>query len=436
MKADSEKTRNELLGELAELRRQAAETENLHIRLAALARDLQSCQFRYDEREMALDQERAERRLVEEALRKSEEKYRRIVETAAEGFYLVDPSLKVVDVNPAYCRMIGYSREELLGTVLADRVTEEFRQFLRYNKDMLLSQEYRELEGTGITKDGRQVPLLIHGNTLRDDRGEIIGHMAFITDMTAQKKALALAGEVQKSLLPQENPQIPGLDIAGRNVSCDEIGGDYYDFIWQRNSTAGPLSVVVGDISGHGVDAALLMATARAFLRMRASQPGTITEVVSAMNTHLTRDVLDSGRFMTLFFLSIDPGQRRLEWVRAGHDPALLYDPILDAFEELRGRGIALGLTDEVGYVAQQRENLRSGQIVAIGTDGIWEAFNIQGEMFGKERLKACIRRHAAGSAAEILSGVYGELANFTVGRRSEDDITLVVIKLDGLPPA
>jgi sigma-B regulation protein RsbU (phosphoserine phosphatase) len=269
-----------------------------------------------------------------------------------------------------------------------------------------------------------------------DDRGEIIGHMAFITDMTAQKKALTLAGEVQKSLLPQENPVVAGLDIAGRNVSCDEVGGDYYDFIWQRNANTGPFSVVVGDISGHGVDSALLMTTARAFLRMRASQPGSIAEIITAMNSHLARDVLESGRFMTLFCLSIDPGLQRMDWVRAGHDPALIYDPLLNTFEELKGDGIALGVVDEVNYVEHHRENLQNGQIIAIGTDGIWEAFNIHGEMFGKERFKDCIRRHAAGSASDVLGGVYEELAIFTAGRRSEDDITLVVVKIDGLPPA
>ena len=81
-------------------------------------------------------------------------------------------------------------------------------------------------------------------------------------------------------MLPQQAPQIKGLDVSGKNISCDEIGGDYFDFLWSADDPGGPFTVVVGDITGHGVDSALLMTTARAFLRMRASQPGTITLVI------------------------------------------------------------------------------------------------------------------------------------------------------------
>jgi sigma-B regulation protein RsbU (phosphoserine phosphatase) len=264
-----------------------------------------------------------ERKLAEDALRKSEEKFRRIVETTAEGFILMDENLKIVEVNKAYCKMVGYSAEELIGKTPLEFVSDARRKPMLLNKDELLAQEHREFEGAVTSRDGREVPILVHGNTLRSDGGRIIGNMAFITDMTEHKKALMLAGEVQKSMLPHEKPLIKGLDIAGRNVSCDEIGGDYYDFLWQRDSTRGPLSVVVGDIAGHGVDSALLMTTARAFLRMRASQPGTLSEIISAMNSHLALDVLESGKFMTLFFLSIDPDKRRVNWVRAGHDPAI-----------------------------------------------------------------------------------------------------------------
>jgi phosphoserine phosphatase RsbU/P len=284
-----------------------------------------------------------------------------------------------------------------------------------------------------VAKDGRIIPILVHGSTLRDDLGNVIGNMAFITDMTEHKKALALAGEVQKSLLPQDKPRVKGLDIAGRNVSCDEIGGDYFDFIWRRDSRKGPFSVVVGDISGHGVDSALLMTTARAFLRMRASQPGTIAEIVTAMNHHLTRDVLESGRFMTLFYLTIDPAKKRLEWVRAGHDPALLYDPAQDEFDELKGGGVALGVNDHFNYELNHRSGLTKGQVIAVGTDGIWEAFNKEGEMFGKERLKNVIRENAPASAGDILNAVYTELNSFTRGQKTADDITLVIIKAEGI---
>ena len=374
-----------------------------------------------------------ERKQAEDALRKSEEKYRRIVETTGEGFILLDRDLRILDVNSAYCRMLGYTPEELKGRTPFEFVTDEKREHMLLNKDQLLSNESREYEGAVLRKDGREVPILVHGNTLRDDEGKVIGNMAFVTDITEHKKALMLAGEVQKSMHPHEKPQIKGLDIAGRNVSCDEIGGDYYDFLWQRESTRGPLNVVVGDISGHGVDSALLMTTARAFLRMRASQPGTLSEIISAMNSHLALDVLQTGKFMTLFFLSIDPRKKCVSWVRAGHDPAILYDPDKDEFDELVGSGIALGVTNEVNYAENHKDGLANGQILAIGTDGIWEAFNRQGEMYGKERLRSVMRKYCHESASTILSAVYDELNLFTLGQRSEDDITLVIIKVDGL---
>ena len=326
--------------------------------------------------------------------------------------------------------LLGYSRNELIGKTPNDLATEEFKQFMESNRVSILAREYRELEGTVMAKNGRQVPILIHGSTLRDDRGKVIGNMAFVTDMTEHKKALTLAGEVQKSLLPQDKPVVQGLDIAGKNVSCDEIGGDYFDFLWRRDTKKGPFSVVVGDISGHGVESALLMTTARAFLRMRASQPGTISEIITAMNRHLTRDVLETGRFMTLFYLTIDPEKDRIDWVRAGHDPALVYDPGRDEFKELKGDGVALGVKENFDYQENNISGLTNGQIIAIGTDGIWEAINSNGEMFGKERFRNIIRKNAGSGSGDIVNAVYKELNQFTRGQKSEDDITLVIIKI------
>ena len=369
------------------------------------------------------------RKEAEEKVRKSEEKYRRIVETAGEGFLLMDETLKIVDVNNAYCRMVDYSRNELIGKSLLDMVTEDYRHFFSAKREDLLNHGYYEFEGEIIAHAGKSVPVLIHANALRDDTSVIIGNMAFITDMTEHKKALTLAGEVQRSLLPQQAPQITGLDVSGKNVSCDEIGGDYFDFLWGADVPGGPFTVVVGDITGHGVDSALLMTTARAFLRMRASQPGTITEIVTAMNQHLTEDVYESERFMTLFYLTINEDRSRIEWVRAGHEPAWIYDPDQDNFEELKGSGLALGIDEKYVYRSNWKTGLKKGQVIVVGTDGIWEGCNKAGEMFGKRRLQETIRRNAASSAETILTAVFRDHTRFSQGTRTEDDITLVIIK-------
>lgn len=373
-----------------------------------------------------------ERQIAEGKLRKSEEKFRRIVETAGEGFVLMDEALAITDVNDAYCRLTGYTRDELLGRTPLDFATDDYLRYLLANRQEFLDRDYREFEGTITAKNGRHIPILVHGSSLRDDRGEIIGNMAFVTDMTEQKKALALAGEVQKSLLPQRDMAMDGLEVAGKNVSCDEIGGDYFDFLWRQDMPGSPFGVVVGDITGHGVDSALLMTTARAFLRMRASQPGSITDIVNAMNRHLAADVLESGKFMTLFYMTIDPAGNRIEWVRAGHDPALVYDPVSDTFEELKGSGVALGLDESFRYAANRKTGLHRGQIFALGTDGVWESRNKAGEMFGKKRFQAIIRAKSGAGAGEILDAVFEELGRFMAGTRPEDDITLVILKWIG----
>jgi sigma-B regulation protein RsbU (phosphoserine phosphatase) len=134
---------------------------------------------------------------------------------------------------------------------------------------------------------------------------------------------------------------------------------------------------------------------------------------------------------MTLFYMAIDPVNERLQWVRAGHDPAILYNPKQNSFEELAGTGIALGVNENFRYEEYKKTGLADGQIVAIGTDGIWEAYNSKGEMFGKERFRNVISRNAKESATHILAAVYEELDQFTKGLKSEDDITLVVAKVE-----
>jgi len=251
-----------------------------------------------------------------------------------------------------------------------------------------------------------------------------------LRDRYRLRQSLDLAKEVQRNLLPKKNPSFAGLDISGTSIYCDETGGDYFDFFENDSSAATDYSVVIADVSEHGIPSALLMASTRAYLRQRASISGNIASVVTDVNRQLTRDVDDSGRFITLFFLQINMDQRTLSWVRAGHDPAVLYDPVSDRFEELGGKGIALGVDSGWQYEAEQYSGLKDGQIIVLSTDGIWEARNPQDEMFGKAALHNIIRRNSHGRAAEIQEAVLAELRDFRQELMPADDVTLVVVKI------
>jgi sigma-B regulation protein RsbU (phosphoserine phosphatase) len=225
-------------------------------------------------------------------------------------------------------------------------------------------------------------------------------------------------------------PKIEGLDIAGRSIYCDETGGDLYDFLEVCCRNTEQIGVAVGDVSGHGISAALLMASVRAFLRSRVTQPGGLDAIVTDVNFLVAEDTHDSGHFMTLFYAAIDPSDRVLRWVRAGHDPALFYDSTADNFKELRGDGMALGVDSEAEYQENVIEGLTKGQILLMGTDGLWEAQNESGEMFGKERLKALVRKHAEDSSKDLINAIINSLRDFQGTVRPEDDVTLVVVKI------
>ncbi len=249
------------------------------------------------------------------------------------------------------------------------------------------------------------------------------------------KQDMLLAMEVQQNLLPAMAPTLPGLTIAGSTRFCDETGGDYYDFLHIGPSDGSSCDVIVGDATGHGIAAALFMATGRALLRGGRVRDADPAELLTLANGLLYQDTMDSGRFLTLFYLRLENGGRapggQLLWARAGHDPALVYDPSTDAFAELLGPGLPLGVLPDFVYERQTHPGLLPGQVLALGTDGIWEARNPAGEMYGKDRFRAVLRANAAAPARDILAAVHQDVADFQAGAPRDDDITLVVVKAD-----
>jgi sigma-B regulation protein RsbU (phosphoserine phosphatase) len=268
----------------------------------------------------------------------------------------------------------------------------------------------------------------------RDEMGEL-GHtfndmVPALEERMMMKQELNLAMEVQQNLLPQKTPRLPGVDIAGQSIYCDETGGDYYDYLRVGRLNGDLVGIAVGDVSGHGIQAALLMATVRAFLKSRVKQGGSIADVIADVNRLVVADASETGQFMTLFYAEIEPYGKALHWVRAGHDPALLYQPEGDHFEELKEKGVALGVDGGSEYHGQTIKGLSQGQVLLIGTDGLWETQNESGEMFGKERLKTLIRQNAHLPSAGIVTSILEGLQAFRKSVKQADDLTLVVIKI------
>jgi sigma-B regulation protein RsbU (phosphoserine phosphatase) len=263
--------------------------------------------------------------------------------------------------------------------------------------------------------------------------GDVINEMTEgLLERDRIKQSLTLAKEVQQSLFPKQTLKIEGYEVAGKSIYCDETGGDYYDFIPMAGGDGQKLGIAVGDVSGHGIPAALLMATVRSALRQRAFHRGSADRIVADVNRQISDDVGLSGEFITLFFLVINPGRMEFEWVRAGHDPALLYDPGTDSFEEMGGTGIALGIDEKYCCSGNRRSAVLPGLVILLGTDGLWEAANPKGERFGKKAICDVVRNNSASGATEIVEAVLSAIEKFQAGAKREDDVTLVIIKADG----
>jgi sigma-B regulation protein RsbU (phosphoserine phosphatase) len=241
-------------------------------------------------------------------------------------------------------------------------------------------------------------------------------------------RELEIAREVQQRLFPQKLPQVKGLDFAGYCRPAQGVGGDYYDFIRLPN---GCLGIAVGDVSGKGIAAALMMASLQASLRGQTIKPcETLSETIHHIN-RLVYDASADNRYATFFYAEYDPVKRGMRYVNAGHNPPLICRKRDNRHEFLRLEegGTVVGLFPDYPY-REGHIALESGDVFVAFTDGISEAMNKMEEEFDEERLMQALRLCPARSAADIITYILTEVDGFTAGANQHDDMTVVVVRL------
>ena len=258
---------------------------------------------------------------------------------------------------------------------------------------------------------------------------EINEMTAGLRDRMRMRHSLAVAMDVQQALLPSESPSVEGIDVAGHSTYCDETGGDYFDFLEISGVDNRAVVVALGDVMGHGVAAAMLMATARGILRSRCQESGSLADLLEHMNTLLVPDT-DGKRFMTMLLCTIDARTKSLRWASAGHDPPFLYDPSSKEHIELDGAGLPLGIMDGEQYEEYAHTGLRPGQILFLATDGVWEMQNAATEQFGKQRVRDLLAQFADQPAEVIGQEIREALAAHRGDESQDDDVTFVVVRV------
>jgi sigma-B regulation protein RsbU (phosphoserine phosphatase) len=234
---------------------------------------------------------------------------------------------------------------------------------------------------------------------------------------------LQLAMEIQQRFQPTAPPIVQGYELQGISFSCYEIGGDYYDFIERSD---GRLVVALGDVSGKGTAAALLMSSLHAAVHAQAASHSTLVETITAVNKYLAENI-PSNRFVTLFYGELDPKSGSLSFVNAGHNPPLIVHES-GTVEHLAAGGLPLGIIPHAEY-REGRTQLQYGDVLVIYSDGVSEAVSPSGEEFGPERLYDVVAQNLKASASGIRDRIESALTKFAQGTPANDDITLVIVK-------
>ncbi|MEI6105179.1 MAG: SpoIIE family protein phosphatase [Methanothrix sp.] len=389
-----------------------------------------------------------ERKRAAEKIAAMKQRLADVIDFLPDATFAIDNQGKVLTWNRAMEKMTGACAADMVGKgdyeyalpfygirrpILADLV--------------LLADEVIEKNYPGLQRDGKtltsEIFIPTFGPTgsfiwakatpLYDSLGSIVGSIESIRDITdmrrteqtleRSKSELRIASDIQRSFLPERIPPLSGFDLAAIFIPAMEVGGDFYDFI----PGEGKLGMVIADVSGKSVPAALFMALSRTIVRINATHHEKGTDVLEDANNMIS-DNSREGMFVTLFYGVLDQNSRSLIYANAGHPPPLLMRSSSNAFEKLEVTGIALGAFAGAKY-DERRVDLASGDILVLYTDGVNEAENGNFEQYGIERFCSIIRESCHLCAQGILDKILGDISQFCAGQAQFDDITMVVVK-------
>lgn len=265
-----------------------------------------------------------------------------------------------------------------------------------------------------------------------------------------EKRESEIAYEIQQSFLPRVFPRLPGIELAAFMRPARDVGGDFYDVI---PLSSGRVGVLVADVSGKGMPAALYMALARTLVRTHSltARPRYLSDALESAhvrrlmhsgslgalaalgavyeaNNYLTAHHSESSFFLTLFYGVYEPESRLLTYVNAGHNAPMLYNALTGKQDWLNPTDMVIGLVPERPYEAQERQ-LSPGDVLVVYSDGITEAFNAEHKMFGKERLAETVCAHGSAPAQELLEAIEAAVTTFAGQAPQSDDITLLIMR-------
>lgn len=360
------------------------------------------------------------------------------VEQTADSILITDKHGTVEYVNPAFEATTGYAREEIIGRT-PRLLKSGVHDAAFYREVWAKISGGRVFRGT-ITNRRKNGEIYFAEQTItpmRDSSGEITHFVSVLKDLTEQRRMreqefhMSLARAVQQRFYQCQPLRINGFDIAGAAFPADQTGGDYFDIL---SLPGGHLGIFIGDVSGHGIGSALLMAQVRASIRAFARATADLEKILRLVNGALLADT-EQNMFATLTSCRLHPNSRSLVYSSAGHVPCFVLDSRGTVRCVLESTDTPLGLFPDRSFPCGEKIELEPGDMLTLITDGITEAQGPEQTEFGVERALEYIRAHRRESAEQIVNGMYQAVREFTGGMAQIDDITAVVCKSADPPP-